>query len=94
MQLQITYRQIFNISLPLMISSLFNNIINLIGVAFMGRVGETELAACGIGALLFITLTMIPYGLSVGIQIIISRRAGEKDEQSIGTIFNNNFLFM
>ncbi len=60
----------------------------------MGRVGETELAACGIGALLFITLTMIPYGLSVGIQIIISRRAGEKDERSIGTIFNNNFLFM
>lgn len=77
-----------------MISSLFNNIINLIGVAFMGRVGETELAASGIGALLFITLTMIPYGLSVGIQIIIARRAGEKDERSIGAVFNNNFLFM
>lgn len=77
-----------------MFSSLFNNVINLIGVAFMGRVGETELAACGIGALLFITLTMIPYGLSVGIQIIIARRAGEKDETSIGKVFNNNFLFM
>lgn len=77
-----------------MLSSLFNNIINLIGVAFMGRVGETELAACGIGALLFITLTMIPYGLSVGIQIILSRRAGEKNEASIGAVFNNNFIFM
>ena len=50
MQLQVTYRQILTISLPLMLTALFNNIINLIRVAFMGRVGETELAASGIAA--------------------------------------------
>ena len=60
----------------------------------MGRVGETELAACGVAALIYISLTMIPYGLSVGFQIIIARRAGENREELIGRVFNNNLLFM
>jgi len=80
--------------MPLMISSLFNNLISLIGVAFMGRVGETELAAAGVAALVYITITMIPYGLSVGFQIIIARRAGENNPESIGRIFNNNLIFL
>ena len=94
MQLQVTYRQILTISMPLILSSLFNNVINLIGVALMGRVGETELAASGLAALIYISLTMIPYGLSVGFQIIIARRAGENREELIGRVFNNNLVFM
>lgn len=94
MQISITYREIIRLSMPLMISSLFNNLISLIGVAFMGRVGETELAAAGVAALVYITLTMIPYGLSVGFQIIIARRAGENNPESIGRIFNNNLIFL
>lgn len=94
MQINITYREIIRLSLPLMLSSLFNNLISLIGVAFMGRVGETELAASGIAALIYITMTMIPYGLSVGFQIIIARRAGENNPESIGRIFNNNLIFL
>ena len=94
MQINITYREIIRLSIPLMVSSLFNNLISLIGVAFMGRVGETELAACGVAALIYITITMIPYGLSVGFQIIIARRAGENNPESIGKIFNNNLIFL
>lgn len=94
MRIQITYREIIRLSLPLMLSSLFNNLISLIGVAFMGRVGEIELAASGVAALIYITLTMIPYGLSVGFQIIIARRAGENDPHSIGKVFNNNLIFL
>jgi len=77
-----------------MVSSLFNNLISLIGVAFMGRVGETELAASGVAALIYITITMIPYGLSVGFQIIIARRAGENNPEAIGRVFNNNLIFL
>lgn len=79
-----------------MATSFFNNVINLIGVAFMGRHGDkhTELAAIGIAALIFIILTMVPYGFSVGFQIIIARRAAEKEYSGIGKIFNNNLLFM
>lgn len=94
MKIQITYRQIISLSLPLMATSLFNNVINLIGVAFMGRVGETELAAIGVAALIFILLTMVPYGFSVGFQIIIARRAAQQDDLAIGKIFNSNLLFM
>ena len=94
MQTNITYKEIIRLSTPLMISSLFNNLISLIGVAFMGRVGETELAASGVAALIYITLTMIPYGLSVGFQIIIARRAGENNPESIGRIFNANLIFL
>lgn len=94
MQVQITYRQILRLSFPLMVSSLFNNFISLIGVAFMGRVGETELAASGIAALIYITITMIPYGLSVGFQILIARRAGENNPHEIGKVFNNNLMFL
>lgn len=60
----------------------------------MGRVGETELAASGIAALIYITITMIPYGLSVGFQILIARRAGENNPHEIGKVFNNNLMFL
>jgi putative MATE family efflux protein len=77
-----------------MISNLFSHLIGFTDVAFMGRVGETELAACGIASLIYIVLTMIPYGMSVGFQIIMARRAGEGDYKAIGAVFDNNFLFM
>lgn len=78
-----------------MVSGIFNNLINFIGVAFIGRLHDPDqLAACGIAALVYLVMAMIPYGFSVGFQVIIARRAGENDSRAIGIVFDNNFLFM
>lgn len=41
-----SYRRIWEISLPIILSLLAQNIVNVTDTAFLGRVGEVELGAC------------------------------------------------
>ena len=89
MQLQGTYRQILRIALPIIISSLAQNIISVTDTAFMGRVGETELAAIGYISLFYLVLFMIGFSFTKGTQILIARRAGEGKKERIGEVVDN-----
>jgi putative MATE family efflux protein len=87
-------KKIWNISWPIMISLIAQNIVNVTDTAFLGHVGAVELGASAIGGLFYITLFMIAYGFTTGVQILIARRHGEKDYQAIGSIFDNGFYFL
>lgn len=76
-----------------MISSVAQNIISLTDTIFMGRVGQTELAAIGLVGIFFYSFVMIGLGFSKGAQIIIARRAGGKDFKGIAHIFWNVLYF-
>ena len=87
-------KKIWNISWPIMISLLAQNIVNVTDTAFLGHVGAVELGASAIGGLFYITLFMVAYGFTTGVQILIARRNGEKDYPAIGSIFENGFYFL
>ena len=87
-------REIWNISWPIMISLLAQNIVNVTDTAFLGRVGEVELGASAIGGLLYTTLFMVSFGFTTGVQILIARRNGERNYLAIGRIFDNSFYFL
>lgn len=93
MQLKPSYKGIWAIAYPIMISSLAQNIINLTDTIFLGRVGQTELAAIGLVGIFFYSFVMIGLGFSKGAQIIIARRAGEKNFRGIAHIFWNVLYF-
>lgn len=93
MQLKPSYKNIWGIAYPIMISSVAQNIINLTDTIFLGRVGQTELAAIGLVGIFFYSFVMIGLGFSKGAQIIIARRAGEKNFTGIAQIFWNVFYF-
>ena len=77
-----------------MISLVAQNIVNVTDTAFLGHVGAVELGASAIGGLFYITLFMVSYGFTTGVQILIARRHGEKDYPAIGSIFDNSFCFL
>ncbi len=89
-----TVKKIWNISWPIMISLVAQNIVNVTDTAFLGHVGAVELGASAIGGLFYVTLFMVAYGFTTGVQILIARRHGEKDYPAIGMIFDNGFYFL
>ncbi|MFS2463292.1 hypothetical protein AAH113_16900, partial [Parabacteroides distasonis] len=49
-----TNRNIWNVSYPIFLSLLAQNVINVTDTAFLGRVGEVELGASAMGGLYYI----------------------------------------
>ena len=87
-------RQIWNVSYPIFLSLLAQNIINVTDTAFLGRVGEVELGASAIGGLYYICMFTIAFGFSIGSQIIIGRRNGEGNYRAIGPVVIQGIFFL
>lgn len=62
--------------------------------AFLGRVNETQLAAASIGGLYYVCIFIVGFGFSVGTQILISHRNGEKQFGKIGILFTSSLYFL
>lgn len=87
-------RRIWSITWPIMLSLVAQNIVNVTDTAFLGHVGEVELGASAIGGVFYITLVMVAYGFTTGVQILVARRFGEKNLGVIGPVFDNSFYFL
>ena len=87
-------RHIWNVSYPIIIGLLAQNIINVTDTAFLGRVGEVELGASAMGCIFYICLFTVFFGFSTGAQIIIGRRNGEKNYKAIGPVMIQGFIFL
>lgn len=94
MKVEVSYRDIWKISWPIMLSSMANTVINFTDVAFASRLGETALAASALGGVFYFLLLMVGMAIGIGAQIIISRKAGEREESVIGRTFDNSFVVM
>ncbi len=86
----VTYRRILNIAYPIILGSIAQNFINVIDTAFLGRLGEIELGAAAIGGVFYLTVIMFGYGLGLGTQIIVARRAGEERNNRIGIVVEHS----
>lgn len=94
MQNRKEYKKIWAISAPIMLSLLAQNIVSITDTAFLGRVGEIELGASAIAGLYYFCFYMIGFGFGTGLQIIVSRRKGEKKKSSIGLAVDNGIYFL
>ena len=79
-----SYKQIWFIAYPILISLVMEQLIGMTDTAFMGRVGEVELGASAIAGVYYMTFYMIAFGFSLGAQIIMGRRNGEGNYAKIG----------
>lgn len=89
-----SYRNIWRVAYPILISLVMEQLIGLTDTAFMGRVGEVELGASAIAIIYYIVLFMIGFGFSIGAQIIIGRRNGEGRFAETGKVFWNGLYFL
>ena len=76
-------RRIWQVTYPIFLGLLAQNIINVTDTAFLGRVGEVALGASGMGGLYYICVFTIAFGFSTGAQILIARRNGERNYRHI-----------
>ena len=77
-----------------MVGLLAENLVGVISTAFLGHVGELELAASAIASTYYIILFVVGMGFGTGTQILIARRNGEKNYGHIGGIFENSLYFI
>ena len=89
-----SYRHIWTVAFPILISLVMEQMIGLTDTAFLGRVGEVELGASAIAIVYYMVLFMIGFGFSIGAQIIIGRRNGEGNFRDTGKIFWQGLYFV
>lgn len=89
-----SYRNIWNVAYPILISLVMEQMIGLTDTAFLGRVGEIELGASAIAIVYYMVLFMTGFGFSLGAQIIIGRRNGEERFLETGKVFRTGMYFV
>ena len=89
-----SYRNIWRVAYPILISLVMEQMIGLTDTAFLGRVGEVELGASAIAIVYYMVLFMIGFGFSIGAQIIIGRRNGEGNFRDTGKVFWQGLYFV
>lgn len=93
-RLPYSYRHIWKVAYPILISLIMEQLIGMTDTAFLGRVGETELAASAIAGVYYLAIFVAGFGFSIGSQIIIARRNGEGDYKETGNIFYHGVYFL
>jgi len=86
-------KNILNISYPIILTLVAQNVVNVTDTAFLGRVSEVALGASAIAGVFYFAVYMVGFGFSQGVQILIGRRNGEENYGQIGAIFNNGLVF-
>ncbi len=77
-----------------MLGLLTQNVMQIANTIFLGRVGEVEFGAAGLAGIYYIAFFMLGFGFSIGAQIMIGRRNGERNYDQIGTIVMQGMMFL
>lgn len=86
--LEITYKKILAVAVPLMFGTFVQSIVMLTDISFVSELGTISFNAVNNASLIYISLFMINKGLADGTQIIISNYFGKND-----TIKMNEYLY-
>lgn len=77
-----------------MMSLLVEQLINITDAIFLGHVSEVELGAAAIAGIYYLAVYMLGFGFSLGLQVLIARRNGEKKYRETGKIFYQGLFFL
>lgn len=89
-----TYKQIWFINLPIMVSLLMEQLINLTDSIFLGHVSQIDLGASALAAMYYTAIYMLGFGFSLGAQVVIARRNGEGRHEDVGMVFFQGLFFL
>lgn len=89
-----SYKKIWQIAFPIIISGIAQNVVNVTDTAFLGQVSNTAMGAAGNAGIFYFILAITGMGFSLGAQIVIARRNGEGNLLEIGKIVDHIFYFI
>jgi putative MATE family efflux protein len=67
---------VFRLSLPVLLSSLFQRLVGIVDIFLTGGLGASAIAATGLGQLLLFTTMTLFWGLSTGTTVVIAHLTG------------------
>ncbi len=77
-------RDVFRLSMPVLLSSLFQRLVSIVDIFLTGGLGAAAIAATGLGQLLmFVTMTIF-WGLSTGTTVVIAHLWGAGKREDAG----------
>lgn len=89
-----TYKNIWLINFPVMMSILIEQFINITDAIFLGHLGEIELGASALAGIWYLAIYMLGFGFSLGLQVVIARRNGEQNYIETGKTFFQGLFFL
>lgn len=89
-----TYKQIWLINLPIMVSLFMEQLINFTDSIFLGHVSQIDLGASALATMYYTAIYMLGFGFSLGAQVVIARRNGEKRYTDLGRVFYQGLIFL
>ena len=89
-----TYRQIWLINYPVMLSILMEQLINITDAVFLGHVGEVELGASALGSIYYLAIYMLGFGFSLGVQVMVGQYNGKGHYTGTGRTFFQGLVFL
>ena len=92
--MQVSFKNIWNITFPVLLSIMVEQFISMTDTAFLGRLGEVELGASALAATYYFIFYVIGSGFGVGAQILMARMNGEKSYHQINSIFLTSGIFL
>lgn len=85
---------ILNMSLPMMVSMLVQALYNIVDSIFVAQLSENALTAVSLAFSLQTLMIAIAAGTAVGVNALVSRALGEKNQKKVNTIATNGvFIF-
>ena len=87
-------RLLVNMSVPMMASMLVMALYNIVDSMFVARVSENALTALSMAFPVQNLMVALAAGLGVGLNAVLSRALGAKDERSVSKAANNGLFLM
>lgn len=87
-------KRILLLALPVMAGMLSQNVMNLVDMLMMGRLGNAALAAVGFGGFVVFTCTAMTLGIATGVQAMCARRKGAGRTAELAAPLNAGLVVM
>lgn len=81
-----SYKEIFQIALPIMLGGISESISAIVDTAFMGHLGTLAIDGMGMANIFLLVVIMIGWSFSRSIQILVSQNFGAHNFSNIGAI--------
>lgn len=86
--------RIVGLALPIIGGMLSQNLLNIVDTAMVGFLGDSALAAVGVGGFVVLTCQALILGISTGVQATAARRKGEGRLDRAASILNTALLLV
>lgn len=86
------YKKFFLLMIPMAMKELISSLVNLIDTIMVGQLGETAIAAVGIGNQVYFLYTVFLFGISCGAGVFAAQFWGTRDTKGMRQVLGLNLI--